>query len=48
MRIGDQYKTGQKSPANAYYKWVKYTDGTLTPEPTPEEKVFMIYEKWTE
>lgn len=38
MAIGDQYRTGEKSPANAYYKWVKYTDGTKTPAPTDEEK----------
>lgn len=37
MAIGDQYKTGQISPANARYKWVKYTDGSKTPSPTAEE-----------
>jgi len=38
MGIGDQYETCQKSPADANYKWLKYTDGTTTPEPTAEEK----------
>ena len=38
MAIGDTYKTGEKSPADAYYKWVKYMDGTYTPTPTQEEK----------
>jgi len=37
MGIGDQYETCQISPANAYYKWVRYTDGTTYPSPTPEE-----------
>lgn len=37
MAIGNTYRTGQNSPANANYKWVKYTDGTRTPKPTPEE-----------
>ncbi len=37
MAIGDLYKTGQKSPANAYYRWEKYTDGTRYPRPTAEE-----------
>lgn len=38
MGIGDTYRTGEKSPANANYKWVKYTDGTRTPSPSAEEK----------
>jgi len=38
LGIGDTYKTGGISPANAYYKWVKYTDGTKTPPPTNEER----------
>ncbi|WP_407270400.1 YjzC family protein [Radiobacillus sp. PE A8.2] len=37
MTIGDRYKTGQLSPANAYYKWDGYTDGTRSPSPTDEE-----------
>ncbi|MBL5982254.1 hypothetical protein NAAC61_09780 [Petrotoga sp. 8T1HF07.NaAc.6.1] len=37
MPIGARYRTGQRSPANAYYKWVEYTDGTRTPLPTNEE-----------
>ncbi|MDC3418088.1 YjzC family protein [Aquibacillus salsiterrae] len=38
MAIGDRYKTGQKSTANAYYSWDGYTDGTRYPSPTPEEQ----------
>lgn len=37
MSIGDRYKTGQKSPVNAYYAWDGYTDGTNSPRPTDEE-----------
>ncbi|WP_026906782.1 YjzC family protein [Paucisalibacillus globulus] len=37
MAIGDRYKTGQISPANAYYSWDGYTDGTYSPSPTYEE-----------
>ncbi|WP_228728245.1 YjzC family protein [Brevibacillus composti] len=37
MAIGDRYKTGQRSPANAYYAWDGYTDGTYSPRPTAEE-----------
>lgn len=38
MAIGEIYKTGQISPANAYYEWVGYSDGTYTPYPTAEER----------
>jgi hypothetical protein len=38
MAIGDLYKTGQRSPANAYYEWEKYVDGSRVPPPTAEEK----------
>lgn len=38
MAIGERFKTGQNSPANAYYEWDGYTDGTRTPAPTHEEK----------
>jgi len=38
MAIGDRYKTGQRSPANAYYEWDGYTDGTFSPSPTAEER----------
>lgn len=38
MSIGDRFKTGQKSPANAYFAWDGYTDGTRTPSPTTEEE----------
>jgi hypothetical protein len=44
MAIGDTYKTGEKSPANANYRWKKYTDGSRFPEPTEEEK-FITLEK---
>ena len=37
MAIGSIFKTGETSPANANYQWVKYTDGTTSPSPTPEE-----------
>lgn len=37
MALNDRYKTGQKSPANAYYQWDGYTDGTRSPLPTSEE-----------
>ena len=37
MPKGEIYKTGEKSPANAYYKWIGYTDGTTSPYPTEEE-----------
>jgi len=37
MGIGEEYKTCQESPADANYKWVRYTDGTTSPKPTPEE-----------
>lgn len=37
MAIGDRYKTGQRSPVNAYYAWDGYTDGTYSPSPTTEE-----------
>lgn len=38
MAIGEIYKTGQISPANAYYEWSGYSDGTYTPSPTAEER----------
>lgn len=42
MAIGDLYKTGQRSPANAYYAWDSYTDGTRTPSPTAEERMIKL------
>ena len=42
MAIGDLYKTGQISNANARYTFVKYTDGTITPSPTSEERVIPL------
>jgi hypothetical protein len=38
MSIGERYKTGQVSPANANYDWDGYTDGTWLPSPTAEER----------
>lgn len=38
MAIGDVYKTGQISPARAWYDWAGYTDGTQYPLPTAEER----------
>jgi hypothetical protein len=38
MSIGDRYKTGENSPANANYDWDGYTDGTNYPSPTNEER----------
>ena len=37
MAIGDKYKTGDISPASAYFEWVKYTDGSFLPSPTSDE-----------
>ena len=42
MAIGDIYKTGQVSPANAYYEWVKYSDGSILPSPTREERTIHL------
>jgi|GEM_PF-654045 hypothetical protein len=38
MPIGERYKTGQHSPANAHFEWDGYTDGSYSPSPTPEER----------
>ncbi len=42
MAIGDRYKTGHISPANAYYAWDGYTDGTRYPSPTSEEQYIRL------
>jgi len=42
MAIGDRYKTGQISLANAYYAWDGYTDGTRYPSPTSEEQYIRL------
>lgn len=42
MAIGTRYKTGETSPANAYYAWDGYTDGTRTPSPTDEERIIHL------
>ena len=38
MAIGERFKTGEISPANANYAWDGYTDGTSYPSPTNEER----------
>jgi len=42
MAIGDLYKTGENSTANAHYAWVRYTDGTKIPSPTIKEKYIKL------
>lgn len=37
MAIGERYKTGEESPANANYDWDGYTDGSRYPHPTANE-----------
>lgn len=39
------YKTGEIAPKTQNYYWVKYTDNTITPAPTSEEKVIPL-DKW--
>lgn len=36
------YKTGEKAPRTQNYYWIKYTDGTITPSPTTNEKVIPL------
>jgi len=36
------YKTGQEAPKTQNYSWVKYTDWTITPSPTNEEKIIPL------
>ena len=31
------YKTGEEAPKTGTYNWVKYTDDTVSPTPTPNE-----------
>jgi hypothetical protein len=38
MAIRDIYKTGQTSPADAYFEWLKYSDQTVSPAPDDEER----------
>ena len=38
MAIGDRFKTGEISPANANYDWDGYLDGTWSPSPTANER----------
>jgi hypothetical protein len=38
MSIGTTYKTGEISPARAFFDFAKYTDGTTLPAPTSEER----------
>jgi len=37
MALGERYKTGELSPANANYDWDGYSDGSRYPAPTAEE-----------
>lgn len=36
------YQTGEKAPHTGRYQFVRYTDGTVSPAPTPEEKVIPL------
>lgn len=36
------YKTGDTAPTTGRYQFVRYTDGTTTPAPTPEERVIPL------
>lgn len=36
--MSQRYRTGDKAPANAWYDWDGYTDGTYSPSPTAEER----------
>lgn len=36
------YKTGEKAPQTGNYEFVKYTDGTAVPAPTPNELVIPL------
>lgn len=36
------YKTGDTAPATGRYQFVRYTDGTTWPQPTPEERVIPL------
>lgn len=36
--MSKRYKTGDISPAKAWYDWDGYTDGTNWPSPTAEER----------
>jgi hypothetical protein len=36
------YKTGDTAPHSGSYRFVKYTDGTTYPSPTPEERVINL------
>ncbi len=42
MPLGTIYKTGGVSPQSAYYKWIKYTDGTSLPFPTSTEREIFL------
>jgi len=37
-RVGDRFKTGQKSPVNGDYNFDGYLDGSAYPAPSSEEK----------
>ena len=36
------YKTGDTAPTTGRYAFVRYTDGTTTPSPTPEERIIPL------
>ena len=42
MAIRDIYKTGELSPNDAYFEWLKYYDRSIKPSPHDEErKIFL-------
>ncbi|MBI5960782.1 MAG: YjzC family protein [Chloroflexi bacterium] len=36
------YKTGDLAPLTASYRFVRYTDGTVTPAPTAQERIIQL------
>lgn len=36
------YKTGDTAPQTGRYQFVRYTDGTTTPSPTPDERIIPL------
>lgn len=36
------YKTGEQAPQTSNYQFVSYTDGSITPSPTAEERIIYL------
>ncbi len=36
------YKTGEQAPQTSNYQFISYTDGSVTPSPTAEERVIHL------